>query len=79
MMWEYGYHNAGMGWFGIFCLVIFALIIAFLVMGAMRMARHGNWMHGERQGNSALDIAKERYAKGEINHDEFEKIKKNLS
>ena len=80
MMWDYGYHNAGMGWFGVFCLVIFVVIVAFLAIGGMRMARRGYWMHGEHYGNSnALDIAKERYAKGEINHDEFEKIKKNLS
>jgi len=70
MMWQYGFHHGGMGLMGIFCLLFWAVVIGLFIMGAMRMRRHGN---------NALDIAKERYAKGEIDEKEFEKIKKALS
>ena len=79
MMWRYGYSDPGMGWFGVFCFIIFVVVVGLIVWGAMRMGRHGYLMHREHHGSNALDIARERYAKGEIDHEEFEKIKKNLS
>ncbi|WP_225973668.1 SHOCT domain-containing protein [Dehalogenimonas formicexedens] len=33
---------------------------------------------GQPRGQGPLDIAKERYAKGEITKDQFEEIKRNL-
>ena len=40
------------------------------------LIEHNKTRSGE--GNSALDIAKERYARGEITKEELEEIKKNL-
>ncbi len=69
---EWGYMGTG-GWIfmTLFWIVIILGIIA-LIRWAARGERHF------REGKSALDILKERYAKGEINHKEFEERKKDL-
>jgi putative membrane protein len=79
MMWDYGFHNWGFGLMGAFCFVFWAVVICLFIMGVMRMRRHGCMMHGEHNDNNTLNIAKERYAKGEIDEKEFEKLKKALS
>ena len=74
MLW---WHDGWMWLGGIFG---FLLLIGFIVLVVWLATR--NWgASGTSSGegkNNALDIAKERYAKGEISHEEFEKIKKNL-
>jgi putative membrane protein len=80
MMWQPGFSIGGYHLVGMIFMVIFwAIVIGLIIWCAMRMGRHGCMMHGDHHGNTALDIAKERYAKGEINEKEFEQIKKNLS
>ena len=76
MMWNgngYGWGGGGMLLMGLF----WVLVIGLIVWGISRMAGHG-YTHGGQSDNNALDIAKERYAKGEIDQQEFDKIKKNL-
>jgi len=51
---------------------IFWIIVIVLVLRLIFGTRYGGG------GNKAIDIAKERYAKGEITKKEFEEIKKNL-
>ena len=76
MMWGGGYGIEH----GIFSFLWVILLIVFIV-AAIRWVRGkpvGHWKHF-RGESSALEILKERYAKGEINKAEFEEKKKDLS
>ena len=74
-MW---YMHEGMGWwmaFGWVWMVIFwGGLIALIVWGIKKLTERG----GSTSKSNPLDIAKERYANGEISREEFEQIKKGL-
>jgi len=69
----------GMGWWMVFgwiwFIVFFGGLIALIIWGVKRFTERGSFA-GKR---SPLDIAKERYASGEISKEEFEQIRKDLS
>ena len=82
--WGYPYGNGGFWFGGIFPLiatVLFWFLIIFLIVGIIRGFRghHREWVDYEEGGSKALDILKERYAKGEINKKVFEEMKKDIS
>lgn len=68
------------GWFGggIFMLIF---LVIFLVVGffLVRMLIDHAKTNARPNENTALEILKQRYARGEISHEEFEKMKANLS
>ena len=52
----------------LFMLVFWALVIVGLVLGLRWLATQGR----ESRSDAALDILRQRYARGEINQDEFD-------
>ena len=73
MMWDFG-----IGWWwgfgGIFMILLWIGLIILIVWGVMKLSKGG----GTESKKDAMDIARERYAKGEISKEEFEQIKKDL-
>ena len=75
-MMNWGY---GGGWFmGIFNIVFWVVLIVaivYFIKWLSASSKHGGY---EKRGDSALEILRERYAKGEIDKDEFEEKMKAL-
>ena len=71
----------GMGWFGgIFMLVFWVLVIMGLIFLIKWLIQSTKGESGRLLSNSsrALEILKERYARGDIDKQEFEEKKKDL-
>ena len=76
---DYGGWSGGgmMNWFGGgIMMVIFWVLFSALIIWIVREVRGSN--SNSPSSSKALDILKERYAKGEINKEEFEQKKKDI-
>jgi len=76
MMWQIG---DGMGWWmlfgGVWMVVFWGAVIGLIAWVITRITRHGEPGKKDESGK----IARERYARGEISHEEYEQIRKDLS
>ena len=75
-MWDI---PVGMGWWtacgGLWMLIFWGGLIALIIGGIMRLTKRSN----SAPKHDPLDVAKGRYARGEISREEFEQIKNDLS
>ena len=72
-MW-YGIHNWMFGGMWMFPLGVLIVIVILIYLFARK--NDGNFSLQKKE--SALDILKKRYAKGEITKEEFEQMKKDI-
>lgn len=81
--WGWNPMGYGSGWMGMgmgiafWILIIVGIVV--LVRWLMISSRGGSSAPGASSGGRALDILKERYAKGEISKQEFEDMKRDLT
>jgi len=67
--------------FGVIIFILFWGAVIWLIVWGVRAASHGEHRHWPRDYESrsnAMDILKERYAKGEITKEQFDQMKKDL-
>ena len=74
MWFMHDFGGWGMLFGGIWMLIFWGGIIALIIWGINRFTRRDD----SSQKHTSLEIAKERYAKGEINREQFEQIKRDL-
>jgi putative membrane protein len=65
-------------WGGLLMLVFWVGIIIFVVMIFQRLGPYDRERYTSRNSHTALEIIKQRYAKGEITKQEFEEMKKSI-
>ncbi|HEY7743486.1 MAG TPA: SHOCT domain-containing protein [Burkholderiales bacterium] len=78
-MW--GGYDYGWGWgmgFGMISMVLFWVLVVLGIVILVRWIAAGTPGGGQVPGKTALDILKERYARGEIGREEFEQKKRDL-
>ena len=73
----YGWEFMHWGWFGFILQIIFWIAIILLIVWLAK--RITGFEFQSSQKDSALDILKKRYARGEIDKKEYEEKKKDLT
>ncbi len=72
-------HNEETWVTSLFRLLMLALVVAGVVWVAKILVQHSTSDNGETTKNTPLDVAKERYAKGDITKAQLDEIRKELN
>jgi putative membrane protein len=75
-MWGYG-HAWGLGWGMGFGFIFWLVIIGVIVAGVAWFVRSQPLAGGQR-GSTSLEVLEERYARGEINREEYLQKKRDI-
>ena len=75
-MWHTG---EGMGWWMVFAGTLWLLFWSAAIYLVVQMSRRAGGEHASGRGDAPIDIARRRYAAGEISKDEFHQLRTNLS
>jgi putative membrane protein len=82
MMWGWGHGFGGFGGLGFLAvipmLIFWGLIIIGVIFAIRAFGEHNRSVLSQGSKSTALDILKERYAKGEIDTQEYEEKKRVL-
>ena len=75
----------GTGWMGVMMLVnvllglgLLALFVVGVIAGIRWTSRNADDPRGSASPSSALEVARERYARGEISREEFQRLREDL-
>ncbi|PIP29715.1 electron transporter RnfE [Candidatus Jorgensenbacteria bacterium CG10_big_fil_rev_8_21_14_0_10_54_38] len=74
MMWNWGY-GGGWGWGGTLMMFLWWMFVIIALVTLVQWFTRRSSCYG---GDKALEILKERYARGEIDKKEFEEKKEDL-
>ena len=66
------------GILGFIVPIVMLLIVAVVIIVAIRLLRGSHFGHYHSMHRDPLDIARERYAKGEINKEQYDELQKDL-
>jgi putative membrane protein len=77
-MWD---GHDGMGWWMLWGSILWVVFIVAIVVVTARLSGDGRRADNTRQPppEAPLDIARRRYASGELSREEFEQIRRDLS
>lgn len=84
MMWGYGPNWGMMGYgygFGLFHMIVWVIVLVAIIAGVVWLVRTvalGNTQQTSARRSAGLDVLEERYARGEINRDEYLQKKRDI-